>query len=377
MATSLNRLDLNLLRVFDAVMEERSVLRAGQRICLSQSAVSHALARLRDVLGDELFIRTPTGMQPTVRALAMTPLIREAWVSLEAAIGPPKFEPGHSTKRFTIAASDFATLVMMPHLLNLLRSEAPFVDFVVRPDSRLDLIEQLDLGQIDAAIGTFSDVSGRFRSCSLFQYDDVLIAGSTPRLAKLSLEKLSELSIAVVSSLGEHEAMANGFVSERGLARRSEMYDRAALEHAYSGWKKRPRLAVSLPHFLALPSLLDLSDLVAIVPRPLAKLLARMPSLSIHELPYKSSHVDVGVLWHERNATDAAQEWLRKMLRRAADSLRSASAECESAAPARTSVRSFSVVNSNGEEDEASGRAPKSRINVRERSARRCAVGLS
>src|SRR5215813_2443551 len=102
MATSLNRLDLNLLRVFDAVMEERSVLRAGQRICLSQSAVSHALARLRDMLGDELFIRTAVGMQPTGRALAMAPLVREAWKSLEAAIEPPKFEPRTSARRFTI-----------------------------------------------------------------------------------------------------------------------------------------------------------------------------------------------------------------------------------------------------------------------------------
>src|SRR5215510_4769417 len=124
MGTSLNRLDLNLLRVFDAVMEERSVLRAAQRICLSQSAVSHALARLREMLGDELFIRTTTGMQPTARALAMAPLIRDAGGSLEAAIGLPKFEPGTSTRRFTIAASDFVTTVMGPQLFSQLRREA-------------------------------------------------------------------------------------------------------------------------------------------------------------------------------------------------------------------------------------------------------------
>jgi DNA-binding transcriptional LysR family regulator len=95
MTTCINRLDLNLLRVFDAVMNERSVLRASQRVCLSQSAVSHALARLREVLGDELFVRTTSGMQPTARALTMAPLIREAWQSLEAAIGTPEFEPSN------------------------------------------------------------------------------------------------------------------------------------------------------------------------------------------------------------------------------------------------------------------------------------------
>src|SRR5258708_38501363 len=102
MTISFNRLDLNLLRVFDAVMEERSVLRASQRICLSQSGVSHALARLREMLGDELFIRPTTGMRPTARALALAPLIRDAEVALESAIGLPKFEPGTSTRRFTI-----------------------------------------------------------------------------------------------------------------------------------------------------------------------------------------------------------------------------------------------------------------------------------
>jgi DNA-binding transcriptional LysR family regulator len=323
------RLDLNLLRVFDAIMEERSVLRAGQRICLSQSAVSHALARLREMLGDELFIRTTTGMQPTARALGMAPLIREAWKSLDAAIGSPKFEPGTSTRRFTIAVSDFVTIVMLPHLLGLLRIEAPFVDLIVQPDSRIDLTEQIDLGQIDAAIGTFADAPARFASNVLFAHDDVLIANSSRELGALSLEELSGISIAAVSLHGEHDGIVDGFVSERGLIRRSEMFDRAALERAFSESSRPPRLAVSLPHFLALPSLLEDAHLTAIVPRPLAKALARVHPLSMHELPYKTASVDVSVLWHERNADDAPQEWLRRMLRRATEPLRSRSLERE------------------------------------------------
>ena len=333
MTISFNRLDLNLLRVFDAVMEERSVLRAGQRICLSQSAVSHALARLREILNDELFIRTTTGMQPTARALTMAPLIRAAWKSLEAAIGQPQFEPGSSTRRFTIAVSDFVTMVVVPDLLGLLSREAPCVDLVIRPDSRIDLTEQIDLGQIDAAIGIFSDVPARFRSESLFSYDDVLIADSSRRLGKVSLETLSALSIATVSLHGEHEGMVDGFVSERGLVRRSEMYDRAALERAFSGATRSPRMAVSLPHFLALPSLLENTPLTAIMPRPLAKSLARMHALSMHELPYKTISVDVSVLWHERNMGDPPQEWLREMLKRASEHLRARSIEL--ADPAR------------------------------------------
>jgi DNA-binding transcriptional LysR family regulator len=332
MTVSFNKIDLNLLRVFDAVMEERSVLRAGQRIYLSQSAVSHALARLRDMLDDDLFVRTAAGMQPTARALAIAPLIREAWKSLEAAIGLTKFGPESLTRPFTIAVSDFVTTILIPPFLGLLGREAPLVDVVIRSDSRIDLTEQIDLGQIDAAIGTFSDVPARFLSSSLFAYDDVLIANSSRKLGELSLEKLSSLSIAVVSLHGEREGIVDGFVSERGLARRSEMYDRAALERAFSGSMRGPRIAVLLPHFLTLPSLLADTDLTAIVPRPLAKSLTRVHRLSIHELPYRTTSADVSVLWHERNAGDAQQECLRELLSRAGEPLRSHSAEMESAA---------------------------------------------
>ena len=93
MTTTFSSFDLNLLRVFDAIMEERSVLRASQKVFLSQSAVSHSLARMRELLDDELFIRTTTGMQPTARAIAMAPLVRDALRSLESAIDSPKFEP--------------------------------------------------------------------------------------------------------------------------------------------------------------------------------------------------------------------------------------------------------------------------------------------
>jgi DNA-binding transcriptional LysR family regulator len=333
MTSSLNRLDLNLLRVFDAVMEERSVLRAGQRLCLSQSAVSHALTRLRETLDDDLFVRTTTGMQPTARAFAMAPLVREAWKSLEAAIGRPKFEPGNSTRRFTIAVSDFITTVILPDLLPLLKQQAPLVDLVIRPDYQIDLTEQIDLGHIDAAIGTFSGVPVRFRSNQLFAYDDVLIGSSTRDLGRLSRETLVNLSIAAVSVHGGGEGDADGHVVQRGLARRSEMYDRSALERAFSG-SRRPRLAVLLPHFLAVPALLEDVELAAIVPRPLARSLARMYPLSIHELPYKTSLVDVSILWHERNVSDAPQMWLREMLMRAAAPLRDCANEI--VYPART-----------------------------------------
>jgi DNA-binding transcriptional LysR family regulator len=291
MTASFNSLDLNLLRVFDAVMEERSVLRASQKVFLSQSAVSHSLARLREMLEDELFIRTTTGMQPTARALAMAPLVRAALKSLEAAIEQPKFDSTTSTRKFTIAANDFTTMVVAPRLLQILSVEAPLVDIAIKPVTRIDLAEQIDLGRIDAAIGTFSAMPQRFNSRFLFEYDDVLITHASQRLGSITTAALSRLSIVVVSFGGEQEGAVDGFISERGLARRSEMYDRAAFERTLSASESVPRIAVSLPHFLALPALLEGSGLAAIVPRPLASAMrSRCTSCPMPRRGLKSAH---------------------------------------------------------------------------------------
>ena len=225
------------------------------------------------MLADELFIRTAAGMQPSGRALAMAGMIREALKSLEAAVELPKFEPATSTKKFTIAANDFTTMVLAPRLLDVLRKEAPHVDIAVKPVTRIDLAEQIDLGRIDAAIGTFQAAPSRFKSGFLFEYDDVLVTHVSHRLGKVTTKKLSELPIIVVSFGGEQEGAVEGYISERGLARRSEMYDRASFEQAMSASKQVSRIAVSLPHFLALPAILDGSGLSAIVPRPLAEIL--------------------------------------------------------------------------------------------------------
>src|SRR5215831_18501099 len=303
MTASFNTLDLNLLRVFDAVMEERSVLRASQKNNLSQSAVSHSLARLREMLDDELFIRTTTGMQPTARAVAMAGMVREALKSLEAAIELPKFEPTTSSRKFTIAANDFTTMVLARQLLHLLKADAPHVNIAIKPVTRIDLAEQIDLGRIDAAIGTFQATPARFKSSLLFEYDDVFITHASQRLNPVTAETLSRIPIIVVSFGGEQDGVIEGFISERGLARRSEMYDRASFESAMSASKQTPRIAISLPHFLALPAFLDSPGMAAIVPCPLADAFARNIPIAIHELPYATTRLEVRLLWHERHKT--------------------------------------------------------------------------
>ena len=332
MSVSFKTLDLNLLKVFDAVMEERSVLRASQKVALSQSAVSHSLARLREMLEDDLFVRTATGMQPTSRALAMAPLVREALRSLEAAVELPRFNPASSTKQFTLAANDFTTMVLASPLLSIMGREAPSIDLVIKPVTRIDLAEQIDLGRVDVAIGVFSAPPDRFQSSFLFEYDDVLIVSARHKLQKLDKETLSALPLVVVSFGGEQEGAIDGFISERGLARRSEMYDRSALERALGDSDRPPRIAVSLPHFLALPALLEDREIAAIVPRPLAKAFAARYPIATHELPYLTTPVEVRLLWHQRADGDPSHEWLHEILRRATEPLRIPSAPSQIAA---------------------------------------------
>jgi DNA-binding transcriptional LysR family regulator len=207
-------------------------------------------------------------------------------------------------------------------ICHLLRTEAPHIDIVIKPVTRIDLAEQIDLGRIDAAIGTFSGAPSRFKSSLLFEYDDVLITHASHQLGKVTTEILATLPIVVVSFGGEQEGAVDGFISERGLARRSEMYDRASFERAMSASERVPRIAVSLPHFLALPALLDSSGLSAIVPRPLANSFARTNPISIHELPYPTTRLEVRSLWHERHEGAASHDWLHGVLRRVTEHLR-------------------------------------------------------
>jgi DNA-binding transcriptional LysR family regulator len=320
-ALSFNALDLNLLKVFDAVIEERSVLRASQKLALSQSAVSHSLARLREMLDDDLFVRTATGMQPTSRAQAMASQVRDALRTLEAAIELPTFNPAASTKMFILAANDFTTHVLSPPLVKLLGREAPSIDLIIKPVTRIDLAEQLDLGRIDVAIGVFSSPPSRFRTALLFEYDDVLIVGGSNKLERVDKTTLEQLSLVVVSFGGEQEGAVEGFISERGLARRSEMYDRAALEKTFDKSDLLPRVAITLPHFLALPALVEGSNLAAIVPRPLAKDFERTYAIAIHELPYATNSLEVRLLWHERLDEDPSHQWLHEILRRSTGGL--------------------------------------------------------
>jgi DNA-binding transcriptional LysR family regulator len=312
----MSNLDLNLLRVFDAILRERNVLRASEAINLSPSAVSHALSRLRAFLDDDLFVRTAAGMEPTTRALEMAPLVRDALVVIERAIGPKQFEPASTQRQFCIAATDYVTAVILPEFLHATSLAAPNASVTLLPASRIDLTTQIDVGRVEIALGSFSNMPSRIREQVLFEERDMMVIASDHPLAgrKIRLRDFASLPLLVVSTGGAED----GFLSERGLTRRTEMFDRTALVAAFESVGKRPEFRVVQPHFLAIPSLLAGTRMAAVVPASLARFFMKSGTVYAAELPWEPTTRALQMIWHERHTEDQGHAWLRTVLADAA-----------------------------------------------------------
>ncbi|MGT2473318.1 LysR substrate-binding domain-containing protein [Paraburkholderia terrae] len=322
---SADRIDLNLLRVFDAIFEDRNLALAGKRLNLSQSAISHALGRMRQVLGDDLFVRTGKGMEPTVRAVGMAAQVRGALAQIRAALGVDAFDPRVAQRKFVVAANDYITSLVLGRLSQRLRAEAPLVDLVIRPSTRLDLAGQIDVGRIDVAIGIFADVPTRLRSAQLWEQTDVVLLHRDHPISERAVTRddLLAYPLVAISQGGEEEGAVSGFIVERGLARQSEMFNRDALNRAFADGADVPRMRMSVAHSLAIPALLRHSDMLALVPSSLGRELERYGELKMHATPYECHNAAVRAVWHERNDTDPALQWLRQQLADVARQVRS------------------------------------------------------
>jgi DNA-binding transcriptional LysR family regulator len=315
---NVNTLDLNLIRVFDALMEDRSVHRAGLRLGVTQSAISHALNRLRYHLNDDVFVRTRAGMVPTARALEISGPLRAVMRTIEATLGEAQFEPQVTRRCFTLAANDMMTATIGARLMTNLVAEAPNADLVVRPATRIDLAEQIDMGLIDVALGVFAEVPSRFRSEAVVQLHDIAVMRkSHPAAAQLSIDALSRYPIAAVSLGAPQTSAIGGYILERGLARQSDAFDRSGLESALVGIGSTPRFALLTPHFMALPSMLHEADLIAIVADLLAPTF-RAAGLVVSPLPYSTTPVAAKLIWHRRSEHDPGQVWFRGLISRVA-----------------------------------------------------------
>ena len=313
---SIGRIDLNLIRVFDAVYEERNLVRAGKRLHLTQSAVSHALGRLREAVGEELFVRTPQGMAPTQRASSIATVLRDALRNVEAALGGETFDASRARRRFVVAANDHLTAVLLTPLAEALQRVAPGVDLLIRPSTRLDLAEQIDIGGVDVALGIFAQVPERLAAQTLFSDGEALVMNRSHPLArrKVALRDLVRYPLLTVAVRSPEEGTVGGFILERGLGRQVEMFDRGRLEEAMRAIGATPRFRVTVPHSLAIPDILAGSDMLCIVPESLAVHLCRGKTLIKKPMPYAVTPAVVRAVWHNRNQADPAHRWLRDMI---------------------------------------------------------------
>ncbi len=285
-------LDLNLLRVFEALMEERSATRAGSRLGLTQSAISHALNRLRYVLKDELFVRGPEGMQPTERAAEIAPRLRQGLLQLQLALSPSEFIPERTDRRFTIACTEYAGAVIIPPLIARLRREAPHASLNILPSNQ-GVAETLRCGRADLAIGSFRRFPDWFESETLLRETRVWCLGADNPAAAggLTLERLAQLPHLVIAATGEDERAIEGYVVDHGLERLVTRSDAGVLQGALAARGLRRDIAVTTPHFLAALSAVSQSDIAALLPRRLATAFVGLYRLALFDPPYEFAAV--------------------------------------------------------------------------------------
>jgi DNA-binding transcriptional LysR family regulator len=303
-APKLGAIDLNLLVVFDALMRDRSVTRAGQRLGLSQPAMSHALTRLRHMLKDELFVRSPNGMMPTPRAEQLATPIRIALDGLQQSLEPTQFDPAKATVTFRIAVDNYAAIVLVAPIAEYVARNAPGVTLDFRPSGTLNIPDLLDRSELHLAIGPPRVQAERFSLRRLLQDQFVVVHRKGHPAAKgqeFSTEKLGSLPQLEISS------------AQFG----------ADFADAAPPGRSKPVLkpAMRAP-FLAAAQILATSDLVSVFPLNVARHMIKSHGLVLHRLSRPPKPIEAAMTWLRRLDNQPAHAWLREVIIRVANDLR-------------------------------------------------------
>lgn len=300
-------LDLNLLRVFDEVMTERSLTRAAHKLSLTQPAVSNALRRFRQAMGDELIKRSGQEMAPTPAALALWPAVREALRQLQEVLAPGSFVPARADNTFVLAMADATAAVLIPGLIEVMDRDAPGVSIRVIPLTTRDPRRLLEDEAVDLAIGYFpaalADLTARAQAGAAVAYahqrmysghyvcvmrrDHPLASGA------LTLDRYCSARHLLVSFSGR----PFGFIDD-GLAQVG----------------RERRVVVTVNQFFTAGKVVANSNLLTVLPRHFVSVTGIADQLVLRELPFPMPPVQVDALWHHRVHRDGAHEWLRATL---------------------------------------------------------------
>ena len=297
-------LDLNLLRVFDQVMSERNLTRAARNLALTQPAVSNALARLREAVGDQLVTRSGYGVEPTPRALALWPAVADALRQLEASFAPGDFTASEARQSFVLAMADATAASLMPGLVKIMERDAPGVSIRVLPLVTRDPRRLLDEGQIDLAVGFFpavlADLTAQAQSGGMAafahqrlydgEYVCVMRTGHPLGRGKLTLDRYCGARHLLVSFSGR----PFGFIDE-----------------ALASHGRERRVVLTVNQFFTAGRVVSVSDLLTVLPHHFVKVTGMASDLTLRELPFDVPPVHVDALWHRRQAQRSDHAWLR------------------------------------------------------------------
>ncbi|MBI2768990.1 MAG: LysR family transcriptional regulator [Burkholderiales bacterium] len=297
-------LDLNLLRVFDQVMAERNLTRAGHNLAMTQPAVSNALNRLREALGDKLVTRSGYGIEPTARALALWPSVSDALRQLEVSLAPGDFVASEAGNTFVLAMADATAAELMPGLVEIIEKDAPGVSMRVLPLTTRDPRRLLDEGQMDLAVGFFpavlADLVSQAQSGSMAAFDHqrlydgvyvcVMRKGHPLASGPMTLKRYCAAHHLLVSFSGR----PFGFVDE-----------------ALASLGKKRRIVLTVNQFFTAGRVVSASDLLTVLPRHFVGVTGMADELVMRELPFDVPPVHVDSLWHRRQGQRSDHAWLR------------------------------------------------------------------
>ena len=290
-AMNVQDIDLNLLRVFDAVLHEGGVTAAAARLELTQPAVSNALARLRKLFGDPLFVRTPEGMDATPFARELAQPVRQALALLESALAHgPGFDPATATRTFRFYMSDLGQIEFLPPLIERVESRAPGVRLEAVALDVEDIGAALASGTLDLAVGFLPALGPPLQRRALFRDPYVCLMRAEHEITSLTRKRFLDASHVLVSYRGGHRVI-------------EEAFERAGV-----------RVALRVPHFTVVPMVLERSDLILTLPARVARVYERQGRLKALPAPLPIPVADVGVHWHERFDADAGNRWLRQQV---------------------------------------------------------------
>jgi len=304
-------LDLNLLRVLDEVLSERSITRAAQRLAMTQPAVSNALKRLRETLGDDLVRRSRHGVEPTPQALVWWPTVRDALAQLRATLAPGEFEPAQAHQAFVLAMSDATAAKLVPGLIRIFEREAPGLSLRVLPLTTRDPRELLASGAAELAIGHFPGVLAELGATHLQE--------AVPRFAH---QRLYDGEYVVVMRKGHPLAAQpldlDAYCGARHLLVSFSGRPFGFVDEALTAVSRRRRVVLTVNQFFTAGQVVATTDLLTVLPRHFVGATGRTDALVLRELPLAVPAVHVDALWHRQQAHSRAHAWLRQAVVRAA-----------------------------------------------------------